>query len=301
MHPVISPQLTLYRCVKKSSPHRLDRGSATTDQIFAYFTPDDSKSVYGYELSTEKWEHLPPCPYRNSALVIIDGSLTAVGGWDGARRTNKLFTLRQKQWVEEYPPMNTASYYNAVVRVSGGNYIVVIGGQVDDDCWTTTVELFHVSSRKWYELTDLPQRLSWPSAAIYVHQLYVTDVDGYGFSCSLQALPSSDQPITSESIRQLLSWTPLPSLPVTHATAATLRGQLVIVGGRQEWTSVNSSHSQQSSAYSIHQLLDGQWVLIGSMVYSRWSCFVVTPSSEKMIIVGGVGAYSSVEECIVCR
>ena len=27
-------------------------------------------------------EELPPCPYRNSALVVIDGALTAVGAGD---------------------------------------------------------------------------------------------------------------------------------------------------------------------------------------------------------------------------
>ena len=72
------------------------RGSATTDNRFSYLTPYCSDLVYRYEWSSSrKWEKLPPTPYKNSALVIIDGTLTAVGGRNGSHTTNKLFTLQQ--------------------------------------------------------------------------------------------------------------------------------------------------------------------------------------------------------------
>ena len=285
---VISPQLTVQCHKKKTAPRGMERGSATTDEQFAYFTPF-SNLVYRYQLSTEKWEKLRSSPYRDSGLVIIDGELTAVGGWDGSRYTNKLFTLRQDQWVKHYPPMNTARSSPAVVSTSYGKYIVVIGGADHFGVRTATVELFHVKSRRWYELTNLPQALSRPSATICDNQLYVIGGDGTGYSCSLQALLSSDQPITSQSISNILTWKRLPQLPVESSTAATLCGQLVTVGGRQHGSLVNS----------IHQLLDGQWVKIGSMSSDRWRCLVVTPSPDKMMIVGGWGASESVEECLV--
>ena len=253
------------------------RGSATTDDQFAYFTPGGFNLVYSYQWSTEKWEGLPPSPCRESGLVIIDGELTAVGGRDGSSSTNELFTLRQGQWVEHYPPMNTGRSSPAVVSTSDGNYIVVIGGSVGVG-WTATVELFHVSSRRWYELTNLPQALTLPSATISGNEVHVIGHHGtgIGYSFSLQAI---------ESISHSIAWTPLPQLPVKLSTAATLSGQLVIVGGSQ----VNS----------IHQLLDGQWwVKIGSMSSGRERCLVVSPSPDKMMIVGGYGE-ASVEECVV--
>ena len=262
------------------------RGSATTDNQFSYFTPRSSNSVYSYQWSTEKWEELPPCPYQNSGLVIINGQLTAVGGHDGPRCTNKLFTFRQRQWIEEYPPMNTARSMTTVVSSSDGEYIIVIGG-CDDGGWTATVELFQVSSRRWHQLKDLPRPLPLPSATICGNQLHVIGTDGNGYSCSLQALLSSDRPITSQSIAHLISWTSLPPLPVTYSTAATLSGQLVIIGDRQYGSEVKT----------IHQLLDGRWVEIGSMSCDRVWCLVVSPSPDKMMIVGGFGA-DSVEECI---
>ena len=266
---------------KETAPRGMERGSATTDDQSTYFTPRGSNSVYSYQWNTERWEELPPSPYRNSGLVIIDGELTAVGGWDESRHTKKLFTFRQGQWIEHYPPMNTRRSSPAVVSTSDANYMVVIGG--GGVHWTDTVELFHVRSGEWYELTNLPRGLPLPSATICGSQLHVIGRDGSGYSCSLQALLSSNQPIISQSI-----WTPLPQLPVERSTAATLCGWLVIVGGSEGGSLVNS----------IHQLIDGQWAEIGSMSSGRRLCLVITPSPDKMMIVSGEGI-GSVEECVV--
>ena len=208
-----SLQLTVQCQQKNRAPREMMRGSATTDSQFAYFTPDNSTSLYQYEYSTEKWSDLPPCPYSDSGLAVIDSELTTVGGWDGRSRcsTNKLFTLRQREWVEKYPPMNTAHSHRAVVSTSDGDYLIVIGGYVGGR-WTAPVELFQVKNRRWHKLTDLPQPLPKPSATICGDQLNVIGSHGNGYSCSLQALPSSDRPITSPLT---LSWKPLPRLPVT--------------------------------------------------------------------------------------
>ena len=264
---VICPQLTVQLCQKKKrAPHHMWEGSATTDGRFAYFTHAGS-SLYQYEYySTEKWTDLPPCPYHNSRLAIIDSELTTVGGWDDRYRPiNNLFTLRQGKWVEKYPPMNTARSTPAVVNTFNGNYLIVIGGY-DGDHWTATVELFQVKTRRWHKLTDLQQPLPKPAATICGDQLNVIGSDGNGYSCSLQALPYSDGPIMS---RLTIFWKRLPHLPVTQSTAATLCGQLVIVGGWQRTSSVNS----------ILQLVDGKWTMIGSMARARSQSLVVSPSS----------------------
>ena len=81
-------------------------------------------------MAEDKWEELPRCPYYNSGLVVINSGLTAVGGYRGYSNTNKLFTLRQSRWVEEYPPMNTAHSQHAVVSTSDGGHmnVIAIGG-----------------------------------------------------------------------------------------------------------------------------------------------------------------------------
>ena len=228
---------------------------------------------------------LPSCPYMESGLAIIDSKLTTVGGKFGAGRiTNKLFILRQGKWVEVYPPMNTARSSPAVVNTSDGDYLIAIGGHDSDGARTATVELFQVKSRRWFKLTDLPQPLLRPSATICGDQLHVIGVDDNGYSCSLQSLPSNDRPITSPLT---LSWKPLPPLPMEDSTAATLCGQLVLIGGLQG----------RSPANSIHQLVEGQWVEIGSMTSGRQLCLAVSLSPDRILIVGGVFE-DSVEECV---
>ena len=150
-----------------------------------------------------------------------------------------------------------------------------------------------MKNRKWYKLTELPQPLAIPSAIMCGNVVHVIGAEARGYSCSPQALPSSDKPITLQSISHLISWTPLPPLPVAYSTAAILCGQLIIVGGKQGWSRTNS----------IHQLVDRQWVNIGSMAFNRSECLVTNPSPDKIVIVGGYGAQGltqdTVEECVV--
>ena len=288
---MISHQLTVQCRRKKKAPRFMIRGSAATDGRFVYIVQPGLISPYKYESNTEEWMQLPSCPYNNSGLAIIDSELTTVGGWDGVgRTTNQLFTLRQGKWVEVYPPMNTARFNPAVVSTSDGDYLIVIGGFGSNcEIATATVELFRVKSRRWYKLKDLPQPLPQPSATICGgDQLHVIGMDGKGYSCSLQSLPSNDRPITSPLT---LSWKPLPPLPVTDSTAATLWGQLVLIGGRQD----------RSPANSIHQLVEGQWLEIGYMTSGRWWCLAVSPSPDRILMVSGWGADDTVEECVAVK
>ena len=290
---MISPQLTV-QCHKRIVRFETTNGSAASDDRSAYFTSEKSKRVYSYEWNTANWKELPSCPYFDSSLVFIDGELTAVGGRDKAEHYNKVlhtYKRRKAQWVvnPEYPTMNTSRSQAAVVSTSYGDNIIAIGGYTASGC-CSTVELFQVKTRKWYELTDLPHPLTYPSATIICgNQVHVIGGSHKGYSCSLQALLSSDKPITPQSARRLITWTLLPSLPVTHSTAATLCGRLVIIGGRRGGTPVNS----------IHQLVGEQWVVIGFMTSGRERCLSVSPSPDRVLIVGGVKAEDSVEEISV--
>ena len=276
---------------KNETPCEIERGYATSDHQFAYFTPENSTSVYSYEWSTELWRELPSCRCHNSALIIINDELTTVGGGSGSHYSSHLITLRRRKWVNEYPTMKTGRSKPAVVSTSDGDYIIVIGGLVRYG-WTTTVELFQVKTRQWYELTNLPRTFTRPSVTICGNQICVISGDRViGYLCSLQALPSSDEPITSESLPDLLSWAFLPRLPVIDPTIATLSGQLVLIGGKRV----------ELADDSVRQLVNGQWVEIGSMTCGRWGCLSVSPSPDRVMIVGGEGARAQfyVEECVV--
>ena len=246
------------------------RGSATADSRFAYFTPHESRSVYRYEWKTGRWDETSPCPSLDSGLAVTKSGLISVGG-EGLYQTGKILTLRGQRWEEEYPPMNTARSSPAVVVTPQGDYVLVIGGYTGSERPAATVDMLQVKTRKWYRLTNLPHPLTAPSAATCGNTLYVIGYEGKGYSCSLGALPSGDELISQLATQNLIFWTPLPDLPVTNSTAGTLCGQLVIFGGRKVALSVNT----------IHQLVDGQWVEIGSMISERRNVWLSIPHLTK--------------------
>lgn len=284
------------------------KGSAITDHQYIYCTSGGSNTLFRYEWNTDEWLVLPPLPYIDSGLVIINGELTTVGGREGPQRTKDLLTLRQGKWVPEYPPMHTARSHTAVVSTPDGNFVFVIGGCFDN--WTplisvggvdisTTVLLFQVKTRKWYELTSLPSLPSL-STTICRNQLYVIGDDLNGYSCSLQALLSIDQATTSQCLSRFITWTPVPPLPLYESTAATPRGQLIIIGGEERL--LQGEKIVRIIQNTVYQLLNGQWVHIGRMYQHRKQCLAVSPSHDKVFVIGGWTEYGKslfVEEYIV--
>ena len=278
---VYSPiQLSVVCCPKQKAPLRMLRGSAASDSRYAYFTPYESRLLYRYEWSTGKWDEITPCHTYDSGLVYSYGELVSVSGESLLRS----LALQGGRWVEKYPPLKTARSSPAVVD-TGSGYVFVIGGCIAGEHWTVAVDLFEVNSRKWYRVTDLPEPLMAPSVAMCGDVIHVIGYGARGYSCSLQALPQSGQRIAPP----LIAWKALPALPVTYSTAASLGGQLVVVGGRRGTSPVKS----------IHQLVEGQWVEICSMVSERERCLVVNSSPNKILIVSGVRAWDNVEECSV--
>ena len=233
--------------------------------------------MYRYTISTDEWLRLPPHHYSYSALVIIDNELTTVGRYSGDNHINKVFTLRQGRWEEVYPPMSITHSDAACVGISNDHHMY-IGGHGVRGC-TTAVEVLNTHSLRWSTLTSLPKPLPFPSAVVCGDLLYVIGGNCV-YSYLLSGLPDSSR---SDKSLQPRIWTPLPHLPLYHSTPAILAGQLVCVGGRQ-------GESLGSRADSIHQLVDGQWVKIGSLSSARDFCLVVTPSTDRnhrMLVVGG--------------
>ena len=200
-------------------------------------------------------------------------------GWLSSHK--KLVTLQRGQWVEDYPAMNTARSFPTVVRASPTE-VIVIGGMGDRRSWITAVELLQIGNKSWFQLTCLPTAPSLPSATLCGSQLYVIDRNNMNnYSCSLQV-------IYTNTIPHELTWTRLLRLPANCSTAATFCGQLVVVGGMKEGI----------TTCSIHQLIDGEWVEIGSLSTARLECLVASVSADQMVVVGGEGELNSVEVCV---
>ena len=219
----------------------------------------------------EEWKELPKCPFHNSALVIIDGELTAVGGYKGSNTTKNLATMQKKKWNEAYyPPMKKAYQSPLAVCTSDGRYLVVIGW---NDGFRVKMEIFEVERKTWYPVTNLKSACftSRPSATICWDKIYVINRDkkGKSYSYFLHAPPSSDKPITPEQEPHIEELQPLPPLQVTKAIAATLHGQLIVFSGDKE----------------IHQLVNEKWEIIDSKSSCGNTCLAVS-SKDKVLLIG---------------
>ena len=107
--------------------------------------------------------------------------------------------------------MKTARSMTAVISTTDGNNVIVIGGLCGGGL-TTSVELFQVKSKRWYELIDLPQPLEFPSATVCGDLIGSKDI---GYWCSLQNLQLEDEQVIPQLSEPTLTWKLLPQLPVT--------------------------------------------------------------------------------------
>ena len=219
----------------------------------------------------------------------MDGALVAVGGRKAySDYSNKLLTLRMRHWFEELPPMTVArdSPSLVVVEHGSGTKILVAGGSISDSRWTASVEILNAGTKRWCLLVDLPKPLAFPSAALQQTTtsgtllLSVIGTFREGCTCSLY--------LSNESV-MASGWSPLPKLPASGSTAAVLRDELVVVGGLK---------SSSSSVSCIHQLIDNQWVQLGT-VSTGTECLIASTPGDQLVIVGGDGGCDDVCVCSV--
>ena len=265
------------------------RGTATTNSNTAYFRSPGgfTDSLYRYSINHDEWGQpsQPPCKYYG--LVYIEGQLTTVGGeklrWFGLSKvTGQLFSLQDGEWKERHPPLNTARSSPAVVSTcyNGHDYIIVAGGKGGGGDWITSVEV--LLNGKWHHKADLPVPLQSPLATVSNTICYVISATYIiGYSISLRDLLVDSRPIESQN--PPLPWTQLPHLPLLYATPVSMCGEFFIVGGRGR----NDSGIRSSA---IYQLWNNQFMEIGHMSEAKWACLVVTPSPDKMVVVGGLGS-----------
>ena len=185
--------------------------------------------------------------------------------------------------------MNIRRRHAACVGISNIHHmnIIVIGG-VSEGGRTTAVELLNTHSLRWSTLTSLPTPLHLPSAVVCGDLLYVIG-ENCVYSYLLSALFDSTRP--DKSLQSPIC-TPLSDIPLHHSTPAILAGQLVCVGGKRG-EGLGSPPDD-----SIHQLADGQWVNFGTIFSARNFCLVVTPSPDRMLVVGGATSLFSYSDSV---
>ena len=268
------PQLNIHSKNRRDAPEWMSRGSAVTVCNTIYCISEYSYTIYSYQVDKDEWEEHCECTYRNTALTIINGYLTAIGGVnEGGQITNKVVSWKGGRWEEEVPPMRRARYQHAVVN--DGCTVVVAGGAEEEE----SVEVFNGSS--WSSVAGLPHDLLFISATLCADQMYIMDYLGRTFSASITTLlstrptdtPSPSTPSTHST------WRPLNTAPVTSSTLSTIGSQVVVVGGRR---------GGDPPTADVHGLTSGLWSKIGSMNTVRDFPIVAVVNGDRMVVVGSL-------------
>ena len=286
-------QLKLLAC--KQASHKMSKGSLAVEESKAYFRSGINR-IYVFEVTNDTWASLPDCPHGYATVSVVNGRLTAVGGWLSREATNKLLTFNKddNKWVEKLPAMPTKRLLAAAV--CAGKLLVVAGGQIE---WegnpVSNVEVMTIDSEQWYIANDLPQPVSRMGAAVCDDRLYLVggnDQDGHKlkavFSSSISSLFKSARPYSFGGWLSKTFWAGASSkvwhighdMPVYSAAVASVRGQLVVVGGR-------NGDSAPKASIRVYKPDTDSWQSIGTMQIPRWNAFAAVLKDEKLVIVGG--------------
>ena len=163
--------------------------------------------LYAYHTSRKVWSKLPDSPTTHCPSVIVNNSITLIGGYYGGDVTNKCFSLVAEgmysesklfnftggeidwNWMELFPPMQSKRCDSTALNTETA--LIVAGGDV------LSVEVMSIVTRQWSVVTDLPKLLKCPSAVICGNSFYILDRSTRSvYSCSLTKLllskPKSD-------------------------------------------------------------------------------------------------------------
>ena len=148
---------------RRDAPERMWRGSAVTVNNIIHCISDRSFTIYSYQVDKDEWEEHAESTYRYTALTIINGHLTTIGGEDrGGQVTNKVLSLKGGRWEEEVPPLRRARWGHALV--SDGHTVVVAGGYGEGGR-ENTVEVWDGSS-SWSSVAPLPHPIPFITATL---------------------------------------------------------------------------------------------------------------------------------------
>ena len=269
--------------------------------------------IFSYESSRDKWRPVDRCPVVGFGMVNFMDQLTLVGGAyestkDDAKSpyalTGDVYTYdpETKEYEKSIPAMSAARLLPTVLTY--GSTLISCGGVVLDerhDICVSTVEVYSSESMQWYRAEPLPLACTGMSyTTIHEHSYLLggftdTDFDHptmIVFSVSLQQLVEDallkSRVFGGGGAAALDSptpkiWQKYPDAPRYAATATSIGGCLVAVGGSDE------SLEHKSGALHVYSPLTHSWVRMDDIPVMCFACAVARLPHSELLIIGGMG------------
>ena len=220
-------------------------------------------SLYSFTPGVDSTWTVTDTPTSYYTLVVHDSELLLVGGVEYHTReiTNKVFTMRDGEFVEALPPMIESR--ESPSAVSSGSALFVAGGY-DSSEFLSSVEVF--KDGRWTTAPSLPCAGSGMQSALHDDQWYLITRQGKVFCVSLLSLISgADQS----------PWETLPNAPNSGSAAVFFGGHLLSIEEGGERKPTTAIHAFSSSTQS--------WIHVADMLLLGLPTAVVL-LSEQMIV-----------------
>jgi serine/threonine-protein kinase PknK len=242
----------------------------------------DLATVEAYDPAAKTWTPLPALsqPRSDLGLAIVDGRLVAVGGVSAGQvlKSVSAFDLMTKTW-SGLPDMMAARHGMAVDAVEKSVYAIGGSTAVGDGQLTSSAEALKLPARKiqpasqWRSLPDAPTARLMTAWAVLNDKIWI--MGGLRNGTALQTVESYD-PHTG-------AWQTEPPLPIPlhHASAATYRGEVVVLGG--------TSDQLAEASNKVFALRGGSWVELPHLTHAR-AAPAAAVVGDKLVAVGGQNA-----------
>ena len=128
-----------------------------------------TRTVMKYDIVANKWSCLPITAFHTFSLVLINGLVTVIGGYNvvTACVSNTLtsFDKGSNKWCMRFPPMLTKR--SASSAVAALSHVVVVGGISDNESnYVDVVEVLDTASMVWSICCSFPMPVTFMSIAL---------------------------------------------------------------------------------------------------------------------------------------
>ena len=270
--------------------------SATVINSTLYITggacPNDTRNIYNvykYKLNKNQWSVLPPLQQYYGVLVNVNDQLTIIGGRDRSNKpTNLVTTYDDNSWNNTYPNLSVARLEPAVVPYH--QYVIVAGGEGDDDNVLDSIEVFDITKSHWMIVnTHLPEPMCRISATTCADSFtivgYSTDnIRSKGTFIipidDIISLPQqTQQSLTNSTDKDNTKWHQLAPAPYWKTALVPNTSPPVIIGGEDE-------QDNTVNDITIYDDTSNKWNKISSLpINCAWTTVAVI--NQSIIVMGG--------------
>ena len=248
---------------------------------------DKEKRILEYSISSQTWGEFPMYMFSLFAVAVLQNQLLLVGGFNDMRDE---YSSRVSVWTKQgsyWRNLTAMPTCRSEVAAVGYKRWLVVAGGFQHSGGLDVVEVLDSSTSQWSVAESLPE------PCVGLRSTMVMDPSGSGndvwyllgegtlkmnrrpaFAVSLPLLTSH-----AGSGQGIIAWKILPQPPYKSSGAVSVRGFLLVVGGKD-------GHTQRQD---VHIYLPGtcEWLHVADLPSARHSCACASLLDSKFVVYGG--------------